>query len=41
MIEQNGSNCLHAHAGTSLRNDEIIFYDEAACVLNYIVEFGE
>lgn len=41
MIEQNGANCLHAHAGTSLRNDEIIFYDEAACVLNYIVEFGE
>lgn len=32
-------NCLHAHAGNILRNDEIVLYDEAAVVLNYIVEF--
>lgn len=34
-----GKNCVHAHAGTQLRNDEIVFYDEAAILLNYIVEF--
>jgi len=32
-------NCIHAHAGRQLRNDEIIFYDEAAVCLNYIVKF--
>ena len=32
-------NCVHAHAGTALLNDEIIFYDEDAILLNYIVEF--
>lgn len=35
-----GADCLHAHAGSSLRNDEIVFYDEDATVLNYIVEFN-
>lgn len=34
-----GADCLHAHAGNALRNDEIVFYDESATVLNYIVEF--
>lgn len=34
-----GKNCVHAHAGTALKNDEIIFYDEAAMVLKYIVKF--
>lgn len=33
------SNCVHAHAGDILRNDEIVFYDEAAVLLDYIVEF--
>ena len=33
-------NCVHAHAGMHLRNDEIVFYDESAMVLNYIVEFA-
>lgn len=36
-----GKNCVHAHAGSCLINDEIIFFDEAAMVLNYIVEFGD
>ena len=39
LVKQNDANCLHAHAGSALRNDEIVFYDEAAMVLNYIVEF--
>lgn len=39
MVFSNGCNCLHAHAGTSLRADEIVFYDEAAVLLDYIVEF--
>lgn len=35
-----GCNCLHAEpARTGLRNDEIVFYDEASVCLNYIVEF--
>lgn len=38
LISEN-CNCLHAHAGSSLKNDEIIFYDEDSIVLNYIVEF--
>ena len=33
-------NCVHAHAGQALLNDEIVFYNEDAVVLNYIVEFG-
>lgn len=39
-IESQGCNCVHAHAGSQLRNDEIIYYDEAAMTINYIVEFG-
>lgn len=35
-----GKNCVHAHAGTQLLNDEIIYYSEEAMVLNYIVEFA-
>ena len=38
-VKRSGKDCLHAHAGSALRNDEIVFYDEAAMVLNYIVEF--
>ena len=37
----NKCDCLHAHAGSSLRNDEIIFYNEEAMLLQYIVEFEE
>lgn len=39
LVEDNGKNCLHAQAGISLYNDEIVFYDENAILLNYIVEF--
>ena len=39
MVEQSGKDCLHAHGGSALRADEIIFYDEAAVLLQYIVEF--
>ena len=35
-----GKNCVHAHAGSVLLNDEIVFYNEDAIVLNYIVEFS-
>ena len=39
----NGSyDCVCATtANTGLRNDEIVFYDEAAVCLNYLVEFGD
>lgn len=40
---RNGSyDCVCATAAnTGLRNDEIVFYDEAAMCLNYLVEFGD
>lgn len=33
-----GANCLHAHAGPMLRNDEIIVYREDQCTIKYLVE---
>lgn len=33
-----GANCLHAHAGSMLRNDEIIIYKEEQCTIKYLVE---
>ena len=33
-----GANCLHAHAGSMLRNDEIIVYKEEQCSIKYLVE---
>lgn len=33
-----GANCLHAHAGNMLRNDEIIIYKEEQCTIRYLVE---
>ncbi len=38
LIKAN-KNCIHAEAGQYLRNDEIVFYNEDAVLLNYIVEF--
>ena len=40
IVKSNGKNCVHAHAGTQLRNDEIVYYSEDAMLLNYIVEFA-
>ena len=33
-----GANCLHAHEGNMLRNDEIIVYKEEQCTIKYLVE---
>lgn len=33
-----GANCLHAHEGSMLRNDEIIIYKEAQSTIKYLVE---
>jgi len=33
-----GANCLHAHAGSMLRNDEIIVYKEEQLTIQYLVE---
>lgn len=39
-VKKLGKDCVHAVAGAcGLANDEIIFYDESAMVLRYIVEF--
>lgn len=33
-----GANCLHAHAGNMLRNDEVIVYKEDQSTIKYLVE---
>lgn len=33
-----GANCLHAHEGQMLRNDEIIVYNECQTTIKYLVE---
>ena len=33
-----GANCLHAHAGSMLRNDEIVIYKEEQSTIKYLVE---
>lgn len=33
-----GANCLHAHAGSMLRNDEIVVYKEEQSTIRYLVE---
>ena len=35
-----GANCLHAHAGKMLQNDEIIIYKEDQCTIKYLVELA-
>lgn len=35
-----GANCLHAHAGAMLCNDEIIVYKEDQCTIKYLVELS-
>lgn len=34
----NGAHCLHAHAGSMLRNDEIVVYKENQTTIKYLVE---
>lgn len=41
ILKAEGKTCVHAHAGPSLLNDEIVFYDEDAMLLNYLVEFEQ
>lgn len=42
QIRDGSYDCVCATAAnTGLRNDEIVFYDEAAMCLNYLVEFGD
>lgn len=36
--ELNGANCLHAHEGNMLRNDEIVVYKEEQLTIKYLVE---
>lgn len=41
QVKNSDCNCLHAtSSNTGLRADEIVFYNEDALCLNYIVEFG-
>lgn len=36
-----GAHCLHAHAGSMLRNDEIIVYKEEQVTIRYLVEVAK
>ena len=40
MLQQKcpGANCLHAHAGSALYNDEIIIYKAEQCTIRYLIE---
>lgn len=38
-LKRMGRDCVHAHAGDHLLNDEIVYYDEAAVLLQYLVVF--
>ena len=41
FLKNHKKDCVHAEGGScGLRNDEIIFYDEAAMCLRYVVEFA-
>ena len=40
ILDSKNKNCIHAHAGENLYRDEIVFYDENAILLQYIVEFN-
>ena len=40
ILRQRNKNCVHAHKGTYLYNDEIVFYHEDAILLNFLVEFN-
>jgi poly [ADP-ribose] polymerase len=35
-----GANCLHAHAGQILRNDEVVIYKENQITIKYLVELS-
>lgn len=39
QLDSIGCDCVHAKRGGDLRNDEIVFYDERAMVLKYLVVF--
>ena len=41
MLDEKGKDCLHAKADKcGLRNDEVVFFDEAAINIRFLVEFG-
>lgn len=42
FLQQQNADCIHAKAEIAgLRNDEVIFFDEDAICLQYLVEFGD
>lgn len=41
IMELKNKNCVHAHTGSSLENDEIIFFDENALNIEYLVELKD
>lgn len=40
QLAQKGANCLHAHAGQILRNDEVVIYKENQITIKYLVELS-
>lgn len=39
-IKKIGCDCLHAHEGSMLRNDEVIIYNENAATIRYLIELS-
>lgn len=37
---KSNADCLHAHAGSMLQNDEIIVYNQAQTTIKYLIEIG-
>ena len=40
FLDARGCDCVHAHRGSGLYRDEVVFYDEAALCLEYLAIFG-
>lgn len=41
LDKKGGYDCVHALAGTSLYNDEIITYDDRACTIKYLIKLKD
>ena len=39
FLHDTGTDCIHAHGGNVLLHDEIIYFDEDAVLIQYLVEF--
>jgi len=40
FLDAHGCDCVHAHRGSGLYRDEVVFYDEAAMCIEFLAIFG-